>query len=290
MRRPIAIALALLFLAVVATPAEAATLQRAWRGSVGTDGRNGSQQLSAYTDGSGRLWVNLVRLRAKATYRIEIRAGKCSSLGSVLYRPSSVTTGSTGAIKTSRVVPNAGMNPIWATGRGGSISVRYYSGTSVRCGGLTFRKATRIRIPDYSIDLPVIKSPSGYPPCGVAMWLKELNQPTEPGVTYIAGHARKGMFLRLLDASKVNDGAAMIGRTIYVYTTNSARHKYTIIQVRRHVDSIQNVFGVTSERLWVQTSEGPNSTYPKLIIVAKRVSTVSTTYAASHPTPRPYSC
>ena len=82
----------------------------------------------------------------------------------------------------------------------------------------------------------MIKAPTSYPPCGVAMWLRELYQPTEPGVTYIAGHARKGMFLPLLNASKTNDGAAMIGKTIYVYTNNSARHTYTIIQVRRHVE------------------------------------------------------
>jgi hypothetical protein len=289
-RRPIVLVLALLLVAAVATPADALTAQRHWRGSVGTDGKYGAHRLTAYTDGSGSLKVDLKGLRANAVYRIEVRAGRCASLGSVLFRPSSVTTGSTGKVETSRAIPSTGMNTIWKTGRGSYIAVRYYSGTSVRCGDLKFRRAMRIRIPHYGIDLPVIKAPSGYPPCGVAMWLRELYQPTEPGVTYIFGHARKGMFLPLLSASKVNSGAAMIGRTVYVYTNNAVRHKYTITQVRRHVDSIQSAFGVTSERLWIQTSEGPNSSYPKLIIVAKRVSSVSTTYAASHPKPRPYSC
>lgn len=290
MHRPVAIVLSLLVAVAVAAPAEAATTLRVWRGTVGTDGRYGAHTLTAFTDGTGRLSVNLKGLRAAATYRIEVRAGKCASLGSILFRPSSIVTGPTGAIQTLRAIPSTGMNTIWKTGRGGNIAVRYSSGTSIRCGDIAFRKATRIRIPYYGIDLPVIKAPSGYPPCGVAMWLKELYQPTEPGVTYIAGHARSGMFLPLLKASKINNGASMIGRTVYVYTSNSVRHKYTIIQVRRHVESIQSAFGVTSERLWIQTSEGPNWTYAKLIVVAKRVSSVSTTYAASHPRARPYSC
>lgn len=289
MRSIVAAATALVLAVAVAAPADALTIQRTWRGSV-SDGKAGTHKLVAYTDGSGHFHVNLKGLRANATYRIEIRKGKCGDLGTILHRPGSVTTGSTGAVQASRVITMDGMNSIWPTSRSTSISARYYSGTSVRCGLLSFRKSTRIRIPYYDIDLPVIKSPSGYPPCGVGMYLKELYQPTEPGVTYIAGHARSGMFLPLLKASKTNDGAAMIGKTVYVYTSDSRRHRYEIIQVRRHVESIQNVFGVTSERLWIQTSEGPNWTYPKLIVVAKRTSTIDTTYAASHPTPRPYSC
>lgn len=290
MRRSFAITIALLLVVAVAAPAEAATALRVWRGSVGTNGGNGAHSLTAYTDGTGRLSINLTGLRADAAYRIEVRAGKCASLGSILYRPSAILTGATGAVQAGRDIPSAGMNTIWKTARGGNIAVRYYSGTSIRCGDIAFRKSTRIRIPHYAIDLPVIQAPSTYPRCGVAMWLKELYQPTEPRVTYIFGHARKGMFLPLLSASKVNNGAAMIGKTVYVYTDNSVRHTYRITHVRRHVTSIQAAFGVTYEKLWIQTSEGPNASYPKLIILASRVSSSATTYAASHPTPRPYSC
>lgn len=291
MRRPLILVLALLLAAVMATPASALTAQRIWRGSVGTSGANGVHNLTAYTTGSGLLTLRLKSLKARVTYRVEVRAGKCASLGSVLHRTTGVVTSSTGTVSTTRTIPITAMNTIWNTARGGNIAVRYSYGTSsIRCGNLTFNKATRIRIPAYGIDLPVIKAPSTYPPCGVGMYLKELYQPTEPGVTYIFGHARRGMFLPLLNASKINNGAAMVGKTIYVYTSNSRRHTYVIIQVRRHVSSIQNVFGVTSERLWVQTSEGPNFTYPKLIVVAKRTATVAATYSSSHPTPRPYRC
>jgi hypothetical protein len=51
--------------------------------------------------------------------------------------------------------------------------------------------------------------------------------------------------------------------------------------------------GVTSlarERLWLQTSTGPNTSYPKLIVEAIRYKTAKTTYSASHPTARPVSC
>ena len=74
-------------------------------------------------------------------------------------------------------------------------------------------------IPRYDIDLAVVKGPNGYPYCNVAMYMRSLYQPTEPGVTFIYAHARTGMFLPLLNASKKNDGAAMIGKMVYVYTS-----------------------------------------------------------------------
>ena len=289
MRRSIVVALMLLILAALAAPANAATVQRVWRGSVGNGGANGNHQLYGWVEGNGRLDVQLKGMKWNVTYRVEIRSGTCSSLGSVLYRPSGVRTGA-GTVTTVRGIPQSSMNKIWSVARSGNIAVRYIYGSSIRCGNLSFNKSTRVRIPAYSIDMPVIKSPSGYPYCNVGMWLKELNQPTEPGVTYLFAHARKGMFLPLLSASKINNGAAMIGKTVYVYTSNNKRHQYTITKVRRHVRSIQSVFGVTAETLWLQTSEGPNSTYPKLIIEAKRVTTVAAPYSSAHPKPRPVRC
>jgi hypothetical protein len=112
----------------------------------------------------------------------------------------------------------------------------------------------------------------------------------EPGVTFIYAHARTGMFLPLLTGSKINNGASLIGMTVRVYTSDSKVVTYTIDKVRRHVTSAQNAAGVMRERLWPQTSEGPNYTYPKLIVEAHRVSTASTTYSISHPTPHPISC
>ena len=67
-----------------------------------------------------------------------------------------------------------------------------------------------------------MKGPAGYPYCNVAMYMKTLYQPGEPGITSIYAHARKGMFLPLLNHSKVNNGASMIGKLVYVYTTGSS--------------------------------------------------------------------
>ena len=39
------------------------------------------------------------------------------------------------------------------------------------------RVATRVRIAALDIDLPVVKGPSGYPYCNVAMYLTDLHQP-----------------------------------------------------------------------------------------------------------------
>ena len=150
--------------------------------------------------------------------------------------------------------------------------------------------ASRIVVPAFDIDLPVIKGPSGYPPCNVAMYLKELHQPGEKGATYIYGHARKGMFLPFLDASKVNNGRKMLGMLVQVYTTDNQLHLYEITQVRRHQRTLDKAFAATSDELWLQTSEGPNSTYPKLMLVAKPLSTGTAAFADAHPKARPVDC
>jgi hypothetical protein len=265
------------------------TVQRTWRASVGTSGANGSAILRAYSDGTGSLALSLKKLLALRTYTLEIRAGTCSSLGSVLARPYPAAASSAGNIYTTRRIFSAAMSSIWFVARTRSIAFRIVSGNSVRCGNWTFQKATRIRLPSLGIDLPIIRG-SGYPKCNVASYLPALWQPREPGVTFIYAHARTGRFLPLLTRSKINNGASLIGMTVRVYTTNSKVVTYKIDKVRRHVTTAQNAAGVKTERLWLQTSEGPNYTYPKLIVEAHRVSTGSTTYSISHPRAHPVSC
>ena len=150
--------------------------------------------------------------------------------------------------------------------------------------------ATRIVIPALKIDLPVIRGPSGYPPCDVAMYLKELGQPGETRATFIYAHARTGMFLPLLEASKIDNGASMLGKQVQVYTNADVLHVYEIFSVKRHQRTLDKVFAVDEDQLWLQTSEGPNSTYPKLMVVARPLSSGSATHAESRPKPRPVSC
>ncbi len=268
----------------------ALTTQRLWQGNVGTNAVNGRVSLRAYTDGTGLLTIGLKSMRANAAYSLEIRAGTCSSLGTVRASFFKATSSATGEIATTRTVFGTKMAAIWKASRAGAISFRAVNGSHIRCAALTFPVATRIVVANLGIDLPIIKGPTGYPPCRVAMYLRELQQPREPGVTMIFSHARSGMFLPLLTKSKINNGASLIGLKVKVYTSDSKVSTYQIISVRRHVTSIQSAFGLTTERLWMYTSEGPNSTYPKLVVAAKRLTTVSTTYAASHPKARPIAC
>jgi hypothetical protein len=290
MRRALLAALtSLVLLAAIAAPASAATVKRTWWTNLGTGGANGRITLQGYMDGTGSMAVVMKALRANSSYSIRVRAGSCARVGDLLYDGGYVRTDGSGNASASRKLTLSPMNRIWGKIRFYTVSVRVTSGTSQRCGAFVFNKATRVAINAYSINLPVIAS-SGYPKCGVGMYIRELSQPREPGVTYIYAHARKGMFLPLLNASKINNGAAMIGKLVRVYTTDNKMVTYQIDRVRRHVSSIQNSLGITTERLWLQTSEGPNFTYPKLVVEAKRISVESVSYAAAHPTPHPYSC
>ena len=289
MRRALGIALTTLLVLATVSPVAAATVKRTWWANLGTGGANGKIVLSGYLDGTGSMSINLKGLRANTTYSVRIRAGSCSTTGSLLADGGYVKTDGSGAANRSKTLTLGPMNRIWGKIRFYTVSVRVTAGTSQRCGHFYFNKATRVAINAYGINLPVIAS-SGYPKCGVAMYLRELSQPREPGITYLYAHARSGMFLKLLEQSKINNGAGMLGKLVRVYTTDSKMVTYQIDKVRRHVSSIQNAVGLVGEKLWLQTSEGPNFTYPKLVVEAKRISIENATYAASHPTPHPYTC
>ena len=179
---------------------------------------------------------------------------------------------------------------IWPAARHKTFIVRIVSGTSIRCGGFTFARATRVAVPGIGIDLPVIRGPSGYPLCRVAMYLASVAQPREPGITFIYAHARRGMFLPLLTRWKIDRGASLIGRTVKVWTSDSYVSYYRITRVRKTSSPMTGVFSLTRERLWLQTSTGPNYTYAKLIVEAARYKTVKSTYSAAHPTARPVRC
>lgn len=294
MRRPLALLSALLLATVIATPAEAATVHRVFAAGMGTNSANGTIRIAAFTDGNGRVDYALKGLRRSTTYRVEVRKGRCSNLGTIVGRPASVTTTSKGSFTASRGLAFNTMQSIWEANWYNLLAVRIVSGSSIRCGNLNFVRATRVKIPTQGIfpstmDLAIVRGPSGYPYCNVAMYSGALNQPTEPGVTFIYAHARKGMFLPLLNQWNANRGVKMIGMSVYVYTSNSRVHRYVVDKVRV-AKTMDGVFGISGERLWLQTSTGPNFTYPKLFVEAGRVSTSVTTYAASHPSARIVRC
>ena len=93
----ILVALATL-LAIAPTSASALTLHRAWSAKVGSSGANGTIALSIYTNDVGTIRYSLKGLRAGATYAVQIRNGTCSSVGTIVARPPSVLTSTTGTV------------------------------------------------------------------------------------------------------------------------------------------------------------------------------------------------
>jgi len=96
--------------------------------------------------------------------------------------------------------------------------------------------------------------------------------------------------LPLLTAWKRTAGRSLIGKTVKVWTSDSRVSYYRITRVRKTYNAMAGVTSLTRERLWLQTSTGPNRTYAKLIVEATRYKTVGTTYAAAHPRARPVRC
>ena len=118
------------------------------------------------------------------------------------------------------------------------------------------RLATRVRIAALNIDLPWSSRRAGIPHCNVAMYYNDptIGQPGQGKSVYIFAHARTGMFLPLLDASKVSNGKKMVGMVAEVWTSDDQRFLYVITDVLRHVpfDSVfSKPFASKGEALWL---------------------------------------
>jgi hypothetical protein len=156
--------------------------------------------------------------------------------------------------------------------------------------GPTHRVATRVVVGALGIDLPVMRQRTSYPPCNVAMYLTTLKQPGQGGATYLYAHARAGMFLPLLERSRVDNGASLLGLEVVVYTGDNRRFTYRIDEVRRHATDLRWVNRRRGDVLWLQTSEGPRGTIPKLQVGATLVSSGRASNRDAHPVPRPVNC
>ena len=158
--------------------------------------------------------------------------------------------------------------------------------------------ATRIRIPSLSIDLPVVPGdlvvPGNrdfYPLCDVAMFMREFVQPGEDGATYIYAHAQRGMFAPLLRTSQVDNGSAMVGALIEVYTSGNELHLYELYRVKRHATDLSLANPPPGEHMLVlQTSEGPSGTIPKLQVAARPLSVVPADPREANPPTNPRVC
>jgi hypothetical protein len=153
------------------------------------------------------------------------------------------------------------------------------------------RVATRVVVAALGIDMPIVRQPDpAYPACDVAMYHEALGQPGQGRATYLYAHARAGMFLPILDASKVDNGAAMLGMIVEVYTSDDQLFLYEVTEVRRHQLDLDAAVAATTEQLWLQTSEGPKGTRPKTQVVARFLSSGAADHDAAHPVAKPVAC
>jgi hypothetical protein len=295
-RRPIAVTLALLLIGIMAAPVHAApTPQRSFRASFGTAGAG---TFSYFTDGSGTMYWNLKGLKRSAKYKATVYRGKCGNLGSAVTVVGYPVTNSKGALSVTKGLSTAKTRAVWEANWYKVLSLKIVSGKSVKCGVMKYVHATRVRVPTQGvmangIDMAVIRGNDGYPLCNVAMYSGAYSQPREPSdwATFIFAHARTGMFLPLLKEWQQNKGSQLIGKYIYVYTSDNKMHTYRITALATGLKTqMAKITSAGMDKLWLQTSTGPNYTYPKLFVKSTRVATESVSYNAAHPTARPKKC
>ena len=273
-------------------PVAAATpvVSRTWTATIGT---SGTASVAGYVDGRGWLAVHLTGLTPGSIFPIRLVRGTCARPGTTIINFSASVAAVDGRLNREGIMSAAGLSKIWGVDRVGTgyLAIQIGTGPGALCGDLRYPVVTRVIFPAIRISLAVIRqNNTAFPYCGVAMYLPALHQPAEPGVTMIYAHARTGMFLPLLTASQVNNGAALIGQPIQVYTSDSKLYVYTVVKVQRHVTSLDLAFAMRSRMVWLQTSEGPFRYSTKLFVLSRPSSVSATTYAAAHPVAHPYTC
>jgi hypothetical protein len=163
------------------------------------------------------------------------------------------------------------------------------------------RVATRVVIDQLGIDLPIVAQPNdNYPFCNVAMYLQApgLVPPGNGGSVYLYAHARDGMFGPLYERAilgRSGGAKSLKSMLVRVYTSDDWMFEYEVTRVLPRVkpDShfLDGPLAVKSETLWLQTSTGPNSTYPKLQVIAKPFFVDKVTnHADAHPKAHPVVC
>ena len=283
-------------LAVALPPTtSAATIRRTWTATIsgasaGGATASGTALLTRYWAGNGSFSTQLSGLAPSTIYGVAVYVGTCSN-PTVLLRFPNVTTDANGGAATTASITAARMTPVWTKAALGAIALRIGVGADVHCSALTYPLATRVAVPSLGIDLPVVvQKGSAFPWCNVAMYMSQLSQPGEAGVSFIYAHARTGMFLPLLTASLVNNGTRMLGMKVYVWTSDDRMVTYQIIRVLRHQYTLPDLWSISSQQVWLQTSEGPYGTYNKLMVVAQRIAVTTVSHAAANPRPRPIVC
>jgi len=289
--RVAALFLALATFVMLAVPADAAQARRIWRAPLGDGGVTGTAVLVAYTTGNGIMTITAHGLAPSTAYSVMVYRSTCAKPIPVV-KLAAIRSDANGDVAGTSALTVVQQNTVWRATWAGSIAARIAAGMDAHCGVLGYAVATRIAMPALGIDLPVVHQPgSAFPWCNVAMYLPQYLQPGEGGAAFIYAHARTGMFLPLLTASLVNNGARMLGMKVYAWTSDDRMYTYQVVKVIRHQYTVPAALvATTSQEVWLQTSEGPYGTYNKLFVVARRIAAAPATQADANPTPHPLVC
>ena len=155
------------------------------------------------------------------------------------------------------------------------------------------RVPTRVRVTGLGVDLPVVPpppEPNHYPYCNVAEFISTMSRPGRPGTTFLYAHARVGMFLPILEASRVREGEGMIGMKVEIFTSDNRLFTYEVAEVRRHVISLDFAYRATTEQAILQTSEGPRGTPGKTLLIAVRLDEQPASRSDAQPVAHPVAC
>ena len=287
-RRPLALALALVLLGLVAAPVSAATTQRTWYAGITTGAVNeGDAHGLHQRHGLGE------RQPQEHAAQLDLPGrdpgGTCAAIGTLLTRVGYVTTDATGAAVASRD-PHRDPDEQGLGGRADREDrdpLRVGDVGPVREPVLLHRHPRPH--PGYSIDLP------GGPGAERLPVLQRGHVPADPVATDGAG---RDVHLRPRPEGDVPAAAHRVEDQQRRRDGGQARVRVRQQQRHAHVPDhqgaaarglIQGSLSVTYEKLWLQTSEGPNSSYPKLVIEANRIAT-SRPHSELPPTPHIVHC
>lgn len=127
----------------------------------------------------------------------------------------------------------------------------------------------RIVIKRLGIDLPLAEGDmtrdveQAATPEGAAFHLPGTALPGEVGNSYIYAHARAGMFLSLWQAA-IGDEVDVSG------PAQTLRYEVVSVLPRVAPDDMSVIAPTPFERLTLQTSTGPNGSYPRFVVIALR--------------------
>lgn len=188
-------------------------------------------------------------------------------------------------------IPRTSLSPVPSITDPGSVS--NHGLPTLLPQSILNRVPTRVRVTALKIDIPVVPpppEPDHYPYCNVAEFISTMSRPGRPGTTLLYAHARRGMFLPILEASRVREGKAMIGIRVEIFTSDNWLFTYEVSEVRRHVLSLDFAYRATMEQAILQTSEGPKGTRGKTLLIAVRVDEQPASRSDAQPVAHPIAC